>query len=377
MTAETAVKTHTIIIGASSAGLATAACLKQVGIPFLLLEKSNVVGALWRGHYDRLHLHTGKSLSGLPGLPMPDSYPRYPSRDQVVAYLETYAAHHGLEPHFNQCVTRVEKTGDAWITTTQDTTYHAQNVVIATGCTNTPYMAHFPGDETFTGDILHSSEYKNGKPYSGKRVLVVGFGNSGGEIAIDLTEHGAQAALAVRSAVNIIPRDLLGIPILSIGIVMNLLPPRIADMLSYLPRRLSIGDITRYGLQQQPYGPNVQIKQDGRIPLLDIGTMKLIRQGKISVFPGIKSIEEDSVHFVDDRQEKFDAIIMATGYRPNLSAFLPAADTVCEDGLPINSGEESALKGLYFCGFYVSPTGMLREAGLEAKRISRAIKNER
>ncbi|MCB9453762.1 MAG: NAD(P)/FAD-dependent oxidoreductase [Anaerolineaceae bacterium] len=368
-------QTNTLVIGASAAGLATAACLKHEAIPFILLEQVEHVAAVWRRHYDRLHLHTNKALSALPYLPMPGDYPKYPSRDQVVAYMETYTRHHGLQPRFGQQVTSVRRENNRWITETQDTRYESAHVIIATGYTRQPNIPVFPGQEAFTGTILHSSQYHNGEPYRGQSVLVIGFGNSGGEIAIDLCEHGAQAAVSVRSPVNVIPRDVFGIPILSIGIAMALLPPRLADVLAAPLMRVLIGDIEKWGLKKLPYGPNQQIRQDSQIPLLDIGTMKLIRAGKIQVFPGIERLTENGVRFTDGREAAFETIVMATGYRPALADFLAeVAQVTNHEGVPLVSGQESPLPGLYFCGFHVSPTGMLREIGIEAKQIAAAIR---
>lgn len=368
--------THTVIVGASAAGLAMAACLKREGIPFILLEQSQQVASNWRKHYDRLHLHTSKSLSTLPYFPLPKSYPRYPSRDQVVEYLELYAQHHGLEPRFGQGVSSVSKHDGEWVTETQDARYVSKNVVIATGYARVPNLPTLPGQTNYQGEILHSAAYKNGAAFAGKSVLVVGFGNSGGEIAIDLVEHGARTALSVRSPVNVVPRDLLGIPILGIGIVMNLIPPKLADLLAAPMLRLSIGDVGKLGLQKRPYGPNQQMKQDGRIPLLDIGTISHIRAGHIRVHPGIESLTERGVKFTDGGVADFDAIVLATGYRPGLADFMRGVEAVMgEDGAEMGamSGKPTDLPGLYFCGFYVSPTGMLREISIEAKRIAASI----
>ena len=225
----------------------------------------------------------------------------------------------------------------------------------------------------FHGRLLHSSQYKNGAPFKNQKVLVVGFGNSGGEIAIDLFEHGAQPGLAVRSPVNVIPRELFGIPILTIGIAQSRLPTRLADALNAPILNAVIGDLTRYGLRKLPWGPLSQIQQDARIPLIDVGTIKLIKQGQVRVYPGIENFTEEGVQFSDGTLQKFDSVILATGYRPQVDAFLSAAATYDEHGTPLSSGGETTIPGLYFCGYYVSPTGMLREIGLEAQRISSSI----
>jgi cation diffusion facilitator CzcD-associated flavoprotein CzcO len=304
---------------------------------------------------------------------MPRSYPKYPSRDQVVRYLEDYAAHHRLEPRFGTEVTALRRSNGGWRVETTGESYDATDVVIATGATHTPHIPEWPGREDFTGEVLHSARYDNGRRHAGKRVLVVGFGNSGGEIAIDLVEHGAEVGMAVRSPVNVVPRDVFGLPILSVGIALGALPPRVADALGAPLVRATVGDIEALGLKKLPYGPVTQMVEHERIPLLDIGTVGLIRKGKIAVHPGIERFTADGVTFVDGTTVSFDAVVLATGYRPALDGFLEGADELTGDkGLPRRSGEE-VRPGLYFCGFYVSPTGMLREIGIEAERIAAAI----
>jgi cation diffusion facilitator CzcD-associated flavoprotein CzcO len=225
--------------------------------------------------------------------------------------------------------------------------------------------------------MLHSSQYRSGEPFRNQKVLVVGFGNSGGEIGIDLWEHGAQPSLAVRGPVNVIPRELFGIPILAIGIAQRKLPPWIADALNAPILGVAVGDLTRYGLRKLPHGPISQIRHDARIPLIDVGTIKLIKQGQISVCPGIERFTEEGVVFTDGSAHKFDAVILATGYRPQVGAFLEGASAYDERGTPLYSGAAASMPGLYFCGYYVSPTGMLREIALEARQISAAIAQKR
>lgn len=365
---------RTIIVGAGPAGLAVAACLKQAGVPFLILEQAREVGSAWRRHYDRLHLHTAKAYSELPFLHFPKDYPRYPSRLQVISYLEAYARDFQLEPNFGQQVIAARYADGGWQVQTQDALYRAADLVIAAGYNRVPYLPDWVGQDVFRGTIIHSSHYRNGEPFREGKVLVVGFGNSGGEIAIDLWEHGAQPSLGVRSPVNVIPRELFGIPILAIGIAQRRLPPSLADTLNGPILRLVMGDLTRYGLHKLPHGPMTQIEGTARIPLIDVGTVKLIKRGQITVVPGIERFTEDGVIFTDGKRGKFDAVILATGYRPQVNKFLEGASLACdENGSPLSSGYETPIPGLYFCGYYVSPSGMLREIGLEARRISSAI----
>ncbi len=369
--------TPALVIGAGSAGLASAACLRRRGVDAVVLEQSDAVGPAWRRHYDRLHLHTAKGSSGLPGFPMPADYPRYASRDQVVAYLEAYAAHHGIEPRFGARVVRAARDGTQWLVETADgEAWRTPHLVVASGYTRVPQVPSLPGRELFEGQTLHSSEYHNGKPWRGKHVLVVGFGNSGGEIAIDLTECGATAALSVRSAVNVLPKEILGIPILSWGIAMSALPSRMADALAAPLQRIFAGDITKVGLRKLSYGPQVQIAEHGRIPLIDIGTMALLKSGAVEVHPGLDRFDERGMVFDDGTRADFDAVVFATGYRPKLADFLDAPDGVLDEGgTPHRSGPNAA-PGLHFCGMRVSPTGMLREAGIEARAIAEAVEDD-
>jgi len=366
---------HVVVIGAGPAGLAVGACLKQENIPCVILERNDRVGSAWHHHYDRLHLHTDKRNSELPFLPYPKDYPRYPSRAQLIEYLKSYAQKFQLDIRFRQEVISAHCEQDQWEVQTQNSLYHAKNLVIAAGCNHESILPSWPGQDSFEGTINHSFQYKNGEPFRGKKVLVVGFGNSGGEIAIDLWEHGAQVSLAVRNAVNVIPRELFGIPVLSIGILLSKLSPRIADAINAPILRIAIGDITKYGLRRLSYGPLTQIQRDGHIPLIDIGTIHLIRNGQVTVYKGIKQFTQDGIIFNDGKHVQFDAVILATGYRPRVNAFLTGISAVVynENGMPFSSGYETKIPGLYFCGYYVAPTGMLREIGMEAKRISRAI----
>ena len=163
-------------------------------------------------------------------MPMPRDYPVYPSRAQVVDYLEAYAARFGIAPIFNAEVTGIRRDGAQWLTETSRGAFAAPVMVVATGIADAPYRPSWPGIETFRGSIVHSSCYRNPDAFAGKRVLVVGFGNSGGEIALDLAEAKIDVAIAVRSPVQIIPRDLLGLPILTWVILYRHLPARLVDI---------------------------------------------------------------------------------------------------------------------------------------------------
>jgi cation diffusion facilitator CzcD-associated flavoprotein CzcO len=363
-----------IIVGAGPAGLAVGACLARSGVSATILEQSTRVGAAWHRHYARLHLHTDKTRSQLPFAAFAAECPRYPSRQQVIDYLQSYARTFRLDIRLGQQVVEARPLDGGWEVRSQDHRYLSRNLVLATGYNREPNRPTWPGQPSFRGPVLHSSDYRDGQPFRGRRVLVVGFGNSGGEIAIDLCEHGAEPSIAIRGPVNVVPRELFGIPIQAVSLVQSRLPPRVADMVSRPMLRLVMGDLSRLGLEKGSEGPMTQIRRRGRIPLIDVGTIALIRDGRIAVCPGVKSFTADGVVFTDGTQRALDAVILATGYRPRVDAFLNGASAALDgDGAPASSGRETVVSGLYFCGFRVSAAGMLREIGREARRISAAI----
>lgn len=368
---------ETLVIGASAAGLATTACLQQAGQDVALLEAADVVGRAWRGHYDRLHLHTPKSASALPGLGMPAEWARYPARDQVVTYLEQYRDHHRLVPHYGQRVQQLERRNGAWVAATADREWSARNVVVATGFTRRPVLPSWPGMDGFRGQILHSSTYRNGEPWRGARVLVVGFGNSACEQAVDLVECGVEAHLSVRSPVNAIPRDVLGVvPVLRVGATLEHLPTKVADALAWPLIRLTVGDIRRIGLDKLPYGPMTQIARNRRIPLLDSGTLKHIRAGRIRLHGALSRFTPEGVIFTDGTKLEVTAVVLGTGYRPALEEFLPDWTAVCDaSGVPRQSGRPTALPGLFFCGYRISAAGMLHDIAHEARYLAAYLKH--
>lgn len=327
------------------------------------------VGSSWRGHYDRIHLHTDRVNSALPLLPFPPGTARYPSRHEVVTYLERYAQHFQLTPRFQEQVGNVRSEGGEWITTTTAGIYRSRNVIVASGFNAVPHMPRWADQESFRGRILHSSEYRNGEPFSGQSVLVVGFGNSAGEIAIDLHEHGARVAMAVRGPVNIVPRDILGISILTVAIGVSRLPARLADAMVAPLLRMTVGDITRLGFRKAVDGPITQIRRSSKVPLVDVGTVRLVRERHIDILRGIRSLNDNTVTFDDGSSRDFDAIIAGTGFRPGVERFLESRS----DSLNSERSHATSANNLYFCGFSVTPTGMFREIGIEARRIAQRI----
>ena len=225
-----------------------------------------------------------------------------------------------------------------------------------------------------SGTDRPTSDYANGKRFRGKRVLVVGFGNSGAEIALDLLEHGALPTIAVRSKVNVIPRDLLGIPIVVFALLWKPFPAGFADAMNALTLRLAVGSLSAIGLSKRDDGPFAQIAEARKIPVMDVGTLARIRSGEIDVRKNVESFDGATVRFADGTRERFDAIVLATGFTTGLPSMFPNQPDVLDDqGRPRINGRQSAVPGLFFCGYDVSRGGVLREIGIEARHIAQSI----
>jgi len=371
------VRVPVVVAGAGPAGLATAACLTRAGVEHVLLEQAPEIASSWRRHYDRLHLHTPKGISALPHVPYPRGTPRYPSRDDVIAYLERYVGAMGLRPRLAEGVQAIDAApaGDeGWTVHTARARYRCRHVVVATGLARVPRLPDWPGRDRYGGELIHSAGYRNGAVWRGRRVLVIGIGNSGGEIALDLLERGATPAISVRGPVNVIPRDLLGIPILAVGALLRVLPPWLGDLLGRPLVRLGTGDLGALGLRRLPYGPLTQVDRHGRIPLIDAGTIAQIRAGRIALRSGIQGFTSDGVRFDDGSEESFDAVVAATGYSPALAQTLGALAELCAPTGLTSDGAIHPRPGLHLCGFTVSTRGMLNQIRHDAAAIARTIR---
>ncbi len=346
-------KTEVLIIGAGPAGLAAAGCLRRQGIPFEILEQSQHAGNSWRQHYDRLRLHTVNQHSHLPHLPFPDHYPQYVSRQMLVDYFEEYMQRFDIRPHFGEKVESLEKENGYWTArTASGKTFAAPHIVIATGLNRVPNRPKFKDEEVFEGEIIHSRQYRNPKPFQDKRVMVVGLGNTGAEIALDLSEHGIKTYLSVRGPVNIVPRDFLGNPTQKSAFLLAKFPNWLGDWIGAQVQKIAFGDLTPYGLQTSDVPPARQLRETGKTPVIDIGTVGQIKAGHIKVKPPIRRFLSSGVELENGDQVELDAVILATGYRARVKDFLPYTDRLLDQyGVPKSCIGEGKYEGLYFLGF--------------------------
>jgi cation diffusion facilitator CzcD-associated flavoprotein CzcO len=364
------------IVGAGPAGISTAVALKDLGVRPLLIERSDAVAASWRGRYDRLRLNTGRQFSHLPARPYPKGTPTFPSRDEVVAHLERHASEDGIELRLSNPVKQIDRDGDLWSLTAADGEIRARQVVVATGYEHSPRLPDWAGG--FTGELLHSSAYRNPAPFTGRRVLVVGAGCSGMEIAHDLATGGAEKVwMAVRTPPNLLMRKgPAGLPGDVIAIPLYHLPVKLADRIARAGRKQMFGDLSQYGLPVPEEGVMARNKRLGVAPaIIDVEVVDTIRSGGIEVVARVASAGDD-VELVDGTRVAPDAIVCATGFRRGLAPLVGHLGVLDEQERPRVVGPEPALPGLRFIGYVPRPAQIgfsAKQARQAAKRIAREL----
>ncbi|KAE8673850.1 putative indole-3-pyruvate monooxygenase YUCCA7 [Hibiscus syriacus] len=354
-----------VIVGAGPSGLAVGAELKNQGVPFIILERADCIASLWQKRtYDRLKLHLPKQFCQLPNFPFPDDFPEYPTKYQFISYLESYAKRFDIDPHFNEMVqsAKYDETFSLWRVKTVSTggpnpigvEYICRWLVVATGENAEKVVPEVEGLQDFGGYVTHACDYKSGQSYRGERVLVVGCGNSGMEVSLDLCNHNANPSMVVRSSVHVLPREVFGKSTFELAVsMMKWLPLRLVDMIMLILARLILGNTEKYGLKRPLIGPLELKNTAGRTPVLDIGALEKIRSGEIKIVPGIKRFSRGKVQLVNGQRLEIDSVILATGYRSNVPSWLKENEFFSEEGVPKKPFPNGwkGKSGLYAVGF--------------------------
>ncbi|KAL1546645.1 putative indole-3-pyruvate monooxygenase YUCCA9 [Salvia divinorum] len=349
-----------VIVGAGPSGLAVAAGLREQGVPYVILERAACIASLWQNRtYDRLKLHLPKQFCQLPNYPFPDHYPEYPSKKQFVDYLESYTAHHDIRPHFNESVdsAKYDEACRLWRVRTTgadgEVEYICQWLVVATGENADPIVPDVEGLASFGGEVVHACDYKSGDKFKGKKVLVVGCGNSGMEVSLDLCNHGARPAMVVRNAVHVLPREMFGKSTFELAMMMmKWLPLWLVDKVLLFFTWMILGNTESLGLKRPDIGP-LALKNYGRTPVLDIGALEKIRSKEIQLVPGIKRFSSAGVELTNGERLDIDAVVLATGYRSNVPYWLHETEFFGKNGFPKTPFPHGwkGQSGLYAAGF--------------------------
>ena len=365
-----------IVVGAGPGGLAAAGALGVRGVRSVVVDKADQLGSAWRRHYERLHLHTVRWTSHLPGYKIPREFGDWVARADVVRYLEQYARHHDIDVRTGFLVERLERDGSRWTVRSPQGDLTARAVVIATGYNHTPDLPDWPGRAEYRGELVHACDYRNPVPYRGKDVLVVGTGNTGAEIAVDLVEGGAaRVRLAVRTPPTFVRRQVGPLPNSAVSIALRRLPPRLVDHIIAASSRLSTPDLTAFGLPRPGPGVYTRLLADGAVPIIDVGLIDAIQARQVEIVPAVSGFDGDKVLLAGGAPIAPDAVIAATGYRRGLDGLTGHLGVLDAQGRPTVHGGRThpAAPDLYFTGFTNPLSGMFRELNIDARRIARAI----
>jgi putative flavoprotein involved in K+ transport len=359
-------RTDVVIVGGGASGLAAGGALAQREIRAVILDRDDEIGGSWARRYERLHLHTVRRFSGLPGLEIPRDHGRYVSKDHYAAYLSNYARRFGLDLRMGHDVTSIRP---AWSVESDAAKWQSRVVVVATGKYARKRLPQWPGLDQFGGPVVHSVDYRTGRDFAGMRVLVVGAGNSGSEIAADLSEQGAaHVAIAIRTPPPITSREVLGVPVQVWGIALSRVPPRLVEPVATRLRKVATRDLPQYGIGEAGWSPLIARKP----PVIDVGFLRELRARRIHVRPALTRLTAGRAVFADETEEPFDAIVAATGFTTGLEQLLADPSVLDEQGLPREMRPGDA-PGLYFMGYVETVRGQLFEANREAKRLAELV----
>ncbi len=360
-----------VVVGAGPAGLASSRELRERRVEHVVLERGPEVAHSWANLYDSLTLHTGRHMSSLPGMPFPRSTPLFVSRSRFVDYLREYASRFALPVRTSQQVARAERLhpGRGWRLHTTQGAVTARALIVASGIIASPRIPDVPGRDRFRGRVLHSVEYRRPADFAGRRVLVVGVGNSGGEIASELARAGTRVTIAVRSGANVVPLTLFGLPIQYASYLLRKLPRPAQEAIAGGVQKLTELRRGPPVLPRPAHGPL------DAIPLIGFHLVDAIRDGTVAVKGNVVELTDGGARFADGTTENFDDVILATGFRATLH-FLEGLVGVDERGFARRRERvvSTDQPDLYFVGHNYDATGGLwnirHDAPLAAHRVA-------
>jgi cation diffusion facilitator CzcD-associated flavoprotein CzcO len=365
-----------IVIGAGLSGLTAAHELAQRGIPVTILEASDRVAEPWHARHPQLRLNIHRYFARLPGHQVPDTDGAFLRRDTIVDYLESYAADLEVPVRFGVKVTGIERAGAVWQLTTDDQIYQCGHVIFATGRDRIPHMPVWKGRDRFQGELIHAADLGDVTRLDNKRILVIGAGNSGGDVLNHLAQHKpAEVLISVRHGPAIMPTRVFGFPLHRAANLFAALPVVALDPAFRLMQWLFFGNLARYGLTSHPDGGGTRLLRDGVAFAMDDGFVAAIRDGRFKVAGAIAEFRQDTVVFGDGQKLRPDTVICATGYRTGLEPLLGHLSALNDDGVPLHpSGEvDPGNKGLWFTGYRPVFQGYFHAAAASARRIADAI----
>jgi cation diffusion facilitator CzcD-associated flavoprotein CzcO len=360
-----------VVVGGGPFGLGAAGELERRGVKTVVLERAEGVGASWVRRYDGLRLNSVRWMSGLPGAPIPRSAGRWPTKEDLVAHLERYAEQCGLDVRLGVEVERVERHGGGYRVETSAGPFTAGAVVVATGFDRVPTMPDWPGREGFEGELIHGSEYRNPIPFRDRDVLVVGAGNTGTEIAVQLADAGAaKVRMAVRTPPNLVAIETLGLPATPFGELADRLPARLVDFAT----PLFVRDLSKYGLGRSPYGLATEIRVKRLGVVVDRGIGEALRSGRVEVVPAVERFHGCEVVLAGGARLRPDAVIAATGYRMGLEPLVGHLGVLDPHGRPavLGAATHPSAPRLYFNGYYQPIVGQLPQLRRSSRAIGRA-----
>lgn len=365
-----------IVIGAGVAGLAVARALMKAGVATAVLEKESRLAEPWRRRHEQLHLNTHRDLSALPGLAYPKGTPAFPHRDVVIRHMNDFHEANRLPVEFGVSAEAIMFAGDHWIVRTSAGSRLARHVVVATGRDREPYTPQWKGMRAFAGRIIHSADFGDARAYAGKKVLVVGAGNSGFDALNHLAGVDTAAVwLSARNGPALLPKRVGKIAVHRLSPLMARLPLRVADAVMAVTQRLVFGDLTKFGMPPAPAGGASRLTSDYTAIAADDGAVDAIKSGRIVVVPAIREFTRDGVILANGSMVAPDIVIAATGYRTGLERMVGDLGVLNEKGVPLFNGGQADPKwpGLWFTGMRPSIRGCFANAAILARAIAGRI----